>query len=97
VSNDEIIEQAATVILIRHTSNPPTKSAPDNWRDIGIDLTWDDQLRLRLRPIGDDATDVEAFDRDGRRAHEVVRGYSSPDDLADRIEAIGKGAGIIAT
>jgi hypothetical protein len=84
--NHEIIEAAVEAI------DPPAVSAPESWRAIGIDLQYDGQLVVRLRPAGDDATDVEVFSYGGPIAAEHLHKYRSAERLAELVEAVHRRA-----
>jgi len=90
--NDELIEEAARTILLRSPDDPPGCSAPENWRDIGIDLRYDGHVIVRLRPVNDDAAHVEVLRREDVLADEVLRGYDSATGLADLIEDVHRRA-----
>lgn len=94
MDNVEIVEGAFHEILKRaQTGAPdaglPVVRKPESWREDGIELTYHEGYTVRMRPAADDACGVDVFDKARRSlASEIVRGYDSPDALADRIEAI---------
>jgi hypothetical protein len=90
-SNDETVMAAARLVKARSPLDPAL-SAPESWRDIGIDLQYDGQLVVRVRPVGDDATDVEVFRWGALVASERLRRYRSPERLAGLIEAVHRRA-----
>jgi hypothetical protein len=87
--NDALTQDAAKLIQLRRAAtDPPNLSQPDTWRDIGIELGFE-QDAIRLRPEGDSATNVEVLDREHLSVgSETAHDYRSADELADRIEAI---------
>lgn len=71
---------------------PHRERPPENWRGIGIDLQYDGHLIVRLRPVGDDGTDVEVFSFGNLLASEHLRRYRSADRLAELIEDVHRRA-----
>lgn len=91
MENDATIEAAVQAILIQAEQNDelPLVRKPDNWREVGLDLTYPEGHRVTLWPSGDDETRVEVYDREGRQlTSEVLRDYNSPETLADRIAEV---------
>lgn len=90
--NDEIVKAAVAAIQWRSQDDAPGVSAPENWRDVGIDLQYNGHVIVRLRPVDDDAARVEVFRREDVLADEVLRDYDSDTELADLVEGVHRGA-----
>jgi len=87
--NESIIEAAAAAVQARSPLDPHV-SAPENWRE--IDLQYDGQLVVRLRPAGDDTTSVEVFAWGDLVASEILRRYKSAEHLAELVEDVHRRA-----
>ena len=91
-SNGEIIKAAAELIRERAPSDDPHVDAPASWRSIGLDLQYDGQLIVRLRPAGDAVTDIEVFRWGALLASEHLRRYRSATRLAELVEDVHRRA-----
>lgn len=95
--NDAIIEEAVEALrlrLIEPTLHDTDLQAAiprrdDDWMAPGVRLIFPKPFHeLVVRPVGEDGAEVEVIEDDVILTCETERGYTSADDLSERIERV---------